>query len=205
MSATRKYSSPMRQQQAEQTRRRIARAAHHILLSKGYAGMTVAATAKRAGVSAQTVYAVFGSKRGILAEILDQTTFGPEYEQLVAEVRKTTDPYERLQRVARIARTVHESGRGVTDLFRGAGVVAPELAAIENDRECRRFESQAPNANVLEASGKLRPGVSPERAHEVMWMLTSRDVFRMLVRERGWTADEYETWLGDALVRTLLK
>ncbi len=31
-------------------------------------------------------------------------------------------------------------------------------------------------------------------------MLTGRDIFRMLVRERGWSPQQYETWLANTLV-----
>ena len=34
-------------------------------------------------------------------------------------------------------------------------------------------------------------------------MLTSRDVYRMLVHESGWSADRYQAWLSDTLVRLL--
>ena len=36
-----------------------------------------------------------------------------------------------------------------------------------------------------------------------LWMLTSRDVYRMLVHESGWSADRYQAWLSDTLVRLL--
>jgi prophage antirepressor-like protein len=35
-------------------------------------------------------------------------------------------------------------------------------------------------------------------------MLTGRDVYRMLVRERGWSAGKYQHWVADALVQSLL-
>jgi hypothetical protein len=30
------------------------------------------------------------------------------------------------------------------------------------------------------------------------------DVYRMLVRERGWSSQKYQDWLADTLVRSLL-
>ena len=49
-----------------------------------------------------------------------------------------------------------------------------------------------------------KKGLSLEKARRLLWMLTSRDVYRMLVHEGGWTPDEYETWLGGAIVRELI-
>ena len=50
----RTYQSPARQRQADETRCRIAAAARQLLLTHGYAGMTVDAIAKEAGVAAAT-------------------------------------------------------------------------------------------------------------------------------------------------------
>jgi hypothetical protein len=36
-----------------------------------------------------------------------------------------------------------------------------------------------------------------------MWMLTGRDLYRMLVLERGWSSDDYEAWLASALIALL--
>jgi hypothetical protein len=35
-------------------------------------------------------------------------------------------------------------------------------------------------------------------------MLTGKDVYRMLVRERGWSPEQYEEWLADRIVHSLL-
>jgi AcrR family transcriptional regulator len=42
------------------------------------------ALARAAGVATPTVYALFGSKRNILAELIVRTAFGPAYQDLVA-------------------------------------------------------------------------------------------------------------------------
>jgi AcrR family transcriptional regulator len=203
--STRAYRSLLRQGQAESTRGRIADAAHRLLTTKGYAGMTVDALAKKAGVAPQTVYAVFGSKRGVLAELMDRATFGPEYQELVATALHTTEPAARLRYAASIARRVHEAKRATRDLLRGAGVVAPELSTLERTRESRRYDAQQPMIEYLAEHGHLRPDVPPIAARDILWTLTSRDVYRMLVHERGWSSSRYERWLADQLVAGLLK
>jgi AcrR family transcriptional regulator len=47
----RKYYSPLRADQAEQTRRRILEAGFRLFVDRGYAGTTIAAVAEEAGVS----------------------------------------------------------------------------------------------------------------------------------------------------------
>jgi AcrR family transcriptional regulator len=201
----RSYRSPARQRQADETRTRIATAARKLLEEHGYAGMTMEAVAKKAGVAVATVYAVFGSKTGILSEILDAARFDDSYQNLVREAMHTTDPRERIRFPARIARRIYESEHSVLDLLRGAGAVAPALAQSEAERECTRYDAQAGMIQYLVRSRALRRGLDPQRARDILWSLTSRDLYRMLVRDRGWTAQQYEDWLADTLVETLVR
>jgi hypothetical protein len=36
-------------------------------------------------------------------------------------------------------------------------------------------------------------------------MYTSRDLYRLLVQEGGWSSADYEKWLADTLVATLVR
>src|SRR6266536_573618 len=198
------YKSLVRQRQAGDTRLRIVEATRQLLQSEGYAGMTVEGIAQRAEVSAQSVYAIFKSKTGILTELLDQSTFGPDYEDAVRRALSASDPEARLRLAAPIARQIHDAQSATFDLLRGAGVVAPELAKLEQQRERLRYERQQRMIISLRDAGRLRPGLDHGTARDIFWMLTGRDVYRMLVCERGWSSQKYQDWLADTLVRSLL-
>lgn len=114
------------------------------------------------------------------------------------------DPETRLWLAARIARQIHEPLSAAFDLLRGAGVVAPELAKLEEQRERLRYERQERMIISLRDAGRLRPELNHRTARDVFWMLTGRDVYRMLVRERGWSAQKYQDWLEDTLASSLL-
>ncbi len=200
----RPYRSLVRQRQAGDTRRRIVEATRQLLHREGYAGMTIEAIARRAQVSAQSVYAIFKSKTGILTELLDQSTFGADYEEAVRQALSAADPETRLRFAARIARQIHDAQSATFDLLRGAGVVAPELAKLEQQREALRYERQHDMIVSLREAGRLRPGLDPGHARDILWMFTGRDVYRMLVRERGWSSQAYQGWLADTLVQSLL-
>src|SRR6266849_1390928 len=198
------YKSLVRRRQAGDTRRRIVEATLQLLETDGYAGMTIEAIAQRAEVSAQSVYAIFKSKTGILAELLDQSTFGSAHQDVVQQALSTSDPETRLRFAARIARQIHEAQSTTFDLLRGARVVAPELAKLENQRERLRYERQEDMITSLREAGRLRPELDHAAARDIFWMLTGRDVYRMLVRERGWSPEKYQDWLAGALVQSLL-
>ena len=194
----------MRERQAGDTRRRIVEATRQLLQSEGYAGMTIDAIARRAEVSAQSVYGLFKSKTGILTELLDQLTFGPDYEDTVRQALSASEPEIRLRLAARIARQIHDAQSATFDLLRGAGVVAPELAKLEEQREGLRYERQERMILSLREARRLRPGLDHATARDIFWMFTGRDVYRMLVRERGWSPQKYQDWLADSLVHSLL-
>jgi AcrR family transcriptional regulator len=200
----RTYKSPVRQRQAGDTRGRIIEAARALLQREGYAGMTIDGIAQRAEVSAQSVYAIFKSKTGILIELLDQSTFDADYDEAVRRALSTTDPETRLRLAAPIARQIHDAQSATFDLLRGAGVVAPELAKLEQQREGLRYERQERMIISLRDAGSLQPGLDQAAARDIFWMLTGRDVYRMLVRERSWSSQKYQDWLADSLVRSLL-
>jgi AcrR family transcriptional regulator len=200
----RPYKSLLRQRQASDTRRRIVQATRQLLLTEGYDGMTIEAIAQRAQVSAQSVYALFKSKAGILTELLDQSTFGEKYEDAVRQAMSASDPETRLRLAARIARQIHEPLSTTFDLLRGAGVVAPELAKLEQQRERLRYERQERMIVSLRDARRLQRGLNHRTARDIFWMLTGRDVYRMLVRERAWSPQQYQEWLADTLVRSLL-
>ena len=200
----RAYKSLVRQRQAGDTRRRIVEATRQLLQSEGYAGMTIEAIARRAEVSAQSVYAIFKSKTGILTELLDQSSFGVDYEDAVRQARSASDPETRLRLAARVARQIRGAQSATFDLMRGAGVVAPELARLEENRERLRYEGEEGTITFLREAGRLRPGLDQKTARDIFWMLTGGDVYRMLVRERKWSPQKYQDWLADTLVHSLL-
>jgi hypothetical protein len=104
-----------------------------------------------------------------------------------------------------MAREIYESERSEIQRLREAGVIIAELAAIEQEKECGRYEAQGPTIALLVQSARLAPGLGEKEARDIFWTLTARDVYRMLAIERKWSSDRYEKWLGDALVSVLVK
>jgi AcrR family transcriptional regulator len=199
----RTYYSLVRSKQADETRARIAAAARKLILCRGFEAATIEAIARGAGVAVPTVYAVFGSKGRILAELVDRAAFGPVFQKLIDEAETMTDPIARLRLTARIARQVYDGERAESELLRKARVVLPEVAAREHDRECGRYDAQALTVAYLIESGLLNPALTESEARDIQWTFTARDLYRLLVVERGWSADRYEQWLAEAMVATL--
>lgn len=106
---------------------------------------------------------------------------------------------------AAVARSIYEGEEKELALLRGAASFSPGLKKLEAELEDRRYELQAARIELRFEQKQQRPGLSFERARDVMWMFTSRDCYRMLVVEKQWSPDEYEKWLAELMVRELTK
>src|SRR6266571_38060 len=201
----RPYHSRARQRQAEETRQRILAATRELFASRGYAGTTLEAVAQIAEVSPKTVSAVFGSKRAILAELINPSAFSTHVQQLLDELRATPEPSRRLSLVAQITRQAYEPLAPELELLRTAGAVAPELADLARQIGTRRRQNQARLIAYLHEYQVLRHDLPPEEATDVLWVLTSYDLYRMLVVEQRWRPERYETWLAQLLILQLLQ
>jgi AcrR family transcriptional regulator len=200
----RPYHSPARRRQAEQTRMRILAAARELFRSAGYAASTMEAIAAAAQVSAKTVEAAFGSKRGVLAAVVDPLASSGPPRDLVDQVRAAEDPQHRIRLVAELTRRVYEASVPEFELMRGAAAVTPEVAAVAQQVEARRRANQVRLVTYLQEKGVLRKDLAPEEAADIVWALTSYDLYRALVSERHWPAGRYRDWLADTLVDGLL-
>lgn len=204
----RSYSSAVRQEQAAQTRARILEAAGSRFEANGYARTSIREVADAAGVAADTVYAVFGNKARLLTALVDERLAAATGVANVMDrpealaVRDATDQRVQLHLFAHDIATVSARVRPVYEILRTASAVEPEMAAVRAEMEGYRLRNMTQAAEWIAARGALRVDVG--RAGEIIWILASPDVARMLCEGRGWSDEQYSEWLEDTLVRTLL-
>jgi AcrR family transcriptional regulator len=201
----RPYHSRVRQRQAAETRRRILVAARDLFEHQGYVTTTMEAIAEAAEVSPKTIAAVFGSKRVLLAEVINPEALNTSSQQLIEELRATRNPSRKLTLVAQIARQAYEPQLRAMELLRTASLVAPELADLEQQIEARRRQRQERLITVLHEQGVLRSDLPVDEATDVLWALTSYDLYRKLVVEQRWASQYYEQWLAQLLIGQLLQ
>ncbi len=206
----RTYHSRLRQDQAGQTRLRILEAAQRRFTEKGYAATTVESIAREAGVAVDTVYATFGTKRGVLTELSNLRAAGDDAPVAVIDraqpqaVRRETDQRTQISMFARSVIRIIERVRPVDDILQGAAAVDAEIAALRTRLHEDRYTSMRTFVGWLQSNGPLRGGVSPADATAMVWTLTSPEVHHLLCDVRGWSRKRYASWLGDSLTRLLL-
>lgn len=200
----RPYKSIARNTQAAQTRARILASAKNLFELEGFEYVTIEKIAQAASVSIPTVYSIFQSKCGVLRALLDEALPSDQFNALVEKSIHEKSPQERLGISAKIARQMYDAERARMSIFRGAAVLAPEFRDLEKEREMRRYTRQEVTIRAMVKENSLTEGLSATKARDILWALTGRDMYRMFVVEQRWTSDEYEKWLTQLLISTLI-
>lgn len=200
----RSYKSTARNTQAAQTKARILNSARNLFESEGFDYVTIEKIAQGANVSIPTIYSLFQSKLGVLRALMDDALPQSQFEVLVEESIIEKSPKKRLSISAKIARQMYDAERIQMGIFRGVSVLSPELREFEKEREMRRYNRQEVTIKAMMKENSLMDGLRPDKARDILWALTGRDMYRMLVIEQGWTSDEYEQWLTLQLISSLI-
>ncbi len=199
------YNSETRQAQAAQTRSRILVSAKALFQSKGFEEVTIEQMAQAADVSAPTIYALFQSKRGLLRALMDEALPADQFEALVKGAMQEKSAKAHLAISAKIARQMYDAEMAQMDIFRGAAILAPEFKELEKEREQRRYKRQEESVKLIVKEGVLLQGLTASKARDILWAFTGRDLYRMFVVEQGWSSEDYENWLAQLLVKTLIE
>ena len=118
--------------------------------------------------------------------------------------RGSRDPRELLRQSAFISRSYSEAGWDVLELVRQVSPENPEIAAIWADGEAQRYRGQHDISVWIAEAGALHPGLDPRRAADTLWTLSSHDLYRLLIRERGYRPGQYQAWLFQTTAELLL-
>lgn len=207
MSVKRSYSSTKRQAQARDTRRSILDAALELFVASGYSATSIQRIAEQAGVAVQTVYAVFGTKRDLLRELIETRIAGgdeslptverPEAQSVAAE----PDLRRRVELGAALTRSIVERVAPVVRVAEEAAASDPDLAAMMEAMKAARQLEMIASAAILPGPDGLR--VDPEEAAATLYVLCSPQVANMLMGDYAWSPQRYEGWLARMILQSV--
>jgi AcrR family transcriptional regulator len=204
----RRYDSSGRRERARQTRGQIVDAAEGLFLTHGYAATSVAAIAAAAQVSVETIYKGFGGKPGLVRAIVDKGLAGEgpiPAEQRSDHIRDTEpDPRRILTAWGTFTTEILPRTAPILTLARDAAASDPEVAATLEQLSAARHQRMTLNARRLADAGHLRPGITIGEAADILWTYSSPELYDLLVRQRGWQAEQYGRFVGQALINALL-
>jgi len=210
ISTKRKYNSTRRKAQSQETQAQIAEAARKWFIERGYAGTSIESIAKEAGVAAETIYALFGNKKAILSRVVDISIVGDGEpipllaREQIREVELEPVQTRQVQMFAKRIQMIMSRVAPMFEVMRSAAKTEPEIGAMLKKYLGGKMEGMGYFVDCLLANGPLRNGLSKLTATETLWTLTSAEVYNLLIVDRGWSAEEYEFWLSQTLIRLLL-
>jgi AcrR family transcriptional regulator len=206
----RKYDSRRRQAQAAETRRTILEVAQRLFERDGYVATTMEVIAADAGVALKTVYSAFTTKAGLLRALWDLLLKGDTDDAPVAartwyrDVLEEPDRARQVRLIAHNSRVVKERVGRLLGVIRDAATVDPDGAALWRLIQSDFYENQRVLVEAIARHGGLRTGLDATTAADILWTLNHPEVWLLLVGERGWTPEQFESWFAAVTADQLL-
>jgi AcrR family transcriptional regulator len=170
--------------------------------------MTVGSLAAAAGVSPQTVYNSVGNKAAVVKAVYDEMMAGDDAEVAMSdrpEFQSMFDACDRAAFVKAYATWVRVLGSRVGPLLgallaHGTDATLLEFAvAIEQERYVGTTHAITGLRERIGLPEQFTDEHGVHRLIDAVWTLNSPDCYDRLVRRRGWSSAEYETWLAGQL------
>jgi AcrR family transcriptional regulator len=207
----RPYSSPLRAQQADATRRAVLNAASELFIAQGYGATTLDQIAARAGVSKPTVFSAVGNKQTVLSAVRDVAMAGDDEKlsmverPLAEEIRQEPDPHRAVELLARLFTGVGRRYARIDEVLRGAAHSGESgLRELWQTSEDQRLTGARIWATCLFDKGPFRDGMDVDTATDLLWLHMAPDLYHRLVHVRGWSHNRFQRWLHDTLTFLLL-
>ena len=207
----RRYSSPLRVEQAALTRSQVLAAAGVLFTTQGYAATTVTQVARAAGVSVDTLYATVGRKPVILREVVEAAISGAgrtvpaEERDYVVAVRAAPRAEAKIRIYADAVAAMSPRTAPVFAALRDAAGTDQGCASLDAEISTRRADNMLRFAADLRSTGELRAGVTDQIIADIVWALAGWEHYMQLVGGRGWTSAGYGDYLRETWTRLFLR
>ncbi len=203
----RRYHAPVREEQAAQTRQRIAAAAAAEFAEHGWSGSTVAAIAARARLTPQAVHLAVGGKAALLVRAVEVTVAGATDDELLASRPAFADVYapgvpasRRLAALAAAGSDIYGRAARLFLVLQDAAASDATAADLAAQASARRL------ADLRRLAELLVPDATPAQLRlltDTIWVLAGPAVYVDLVHRRDWPPGQYATWLTDQLTHAV--
>jgi AcrR family transcriptional regulator len=178
----RHYQLGKRQDQIDESRRRVIDAARSLLGEAGsYRAFTVDAVAKDADVAKATIYYQFESKTGLLEAVCDALAEAGGMSGLAAAVTNP-DPIAALRLFVETFGRFWDVDRSAMRRLRALAALDPEVGAVISARDDRRRMGLGVLVGRLVEEGRETRRARPEDLVRILQVLTSFETFDGLAK-----------------------
>jgi AcrR family transcriptional regulator len=206
----RKYASSRRAEQAADTRDAVIATARAQFIAHGWQKTTIAGVAQAAGVSSETIYAVFGNKQALLKAVMERAVRRSQPEVPLLEqagANALSAARDQRAQIGIFAEDIAGVLGSVADLMavvRSAAATDAALALLYAQLHEGRRRNLAFVTEALLERGALREGMDAASATDTLWRLASPDLYLLMRDIERLSLDRYVAWLADTIATALL-
>jgi AcrR family transcriptional regulator len=175
-----------------------------LITSRGNANVTMAEVAAAAGVSRQAIYLHFADRAALMLALV---RYADERRGIERELRKIWNAPDSVAALREAVSVQARMNPAIWAAARAVDAVRRTDEAAERgwqDRLQYRLEGCRRLIEWLQREKRLRKGLDPAAAADLLWTLTSLHTWEDLVLERGWSARRYRDHVTDLLLRALV-
>lgn len=210
MQAVKARPPSKRQLRAAETRRRMLAAAYDLFAEQGYVATSMAAIAEQAGVAVQTVHFTFHTKARLLVEVIEVYAAGaagatPVMERpWMREALESRDPFRTLALAMEHGVDIYERIAALEPAAIAAATLDSEFALRWQAISDGRHAGQRRLIERMDELAALRPGLSVDRATDILTTINSHAVFLSLRVRCGWELTKCKALLFETLALRVL-
>lgn len=198
----REYTPRARARSMARTRARIIETARQLLPDA--ATVPVDTIAAAAGVSVQTMYTHFGSKRGLLMAVIDAVQRDAGTYADFERVWQSADGETALRRMLEATFRIWDGAWPVVEFAERARRTDPEILRYLREVDGYRRANLRSITDRLATEGRLRHGLDAERAADAVFALSIPPVYEELVRVRGWPLARSTAIMTETVVAAII-
>lgn len=205
----RSYDASGRQERARARQRAVVLAARELFERDGFRATTIAAVARAAGVSAESVYKGFGTKAVLAKAVFDQVLAGDDEPVPVAQrpeaqaIQAEPDVRRKIALYATGLAHRQEQSAKVQILIRDGRHTDDTLEDIWQRLLDERLTGMGMLARHLLDTGQLRAGIDHTEVRDLLWTYIAVEQYELLVLQRQWSLDRYTDWLAHSITTAL--
>jgi AcrR family transcriptional regulator len=186
------------------TRAALLAAARALLEEAGFAALSMAAVAERAGVTRRAVYLHFASRGDLVGAVFEAVAETEGLTERVAAIRAAPNALDAVDAWARLEATYHARILDVAHALEHIDRDDPEAAAWRERVTTFQLDLCQYVVQRLEVEARLAPGWTARTAADMLWALMSTEPIERLLRDRRWPPELYARQLAQLLNATFV-
>lgn len=194
----------MRAESSAETRHRIIEVARGLLTRAPLESVSVPTIAAEAEVARSTIYAIFGSREGLMVALAEDVLERGGFAR-IGQALRGPDVVQAFATSIDVAMELYSQEHAVAQALLSLSAVDRDASSAAARFNFGRREGMQKLAQRMRDQGVLRDDVAVGEAADILWIITSFETFDQLYRGRSLTPKQVGDRLKAITTRTLYR